>query len=220
MMVGRVLHRAVLLDEEPVIFTEAKQRRGKVWDAFQEEHADVEDILIPSEARPVLGMLEAVRSHSVGWNILRGPGTQQEVLIEPWEYLGRACSSRLDTVSPNYIADLKTTAPQTIAPERFRRQTENLGYHAQMCFYGQAAVQKQLTDKGHKTYVVAVESKPPHDVVCYELTPNALEEGEKLCRLWMELLLNCEASDHWPGYGEAVLPLDVYSGVELDWGEE
>ena len=64
----------------------------------------------------------------------------------------------------------------------------------------------------------AIERRP--SVAVYELQPNALDEGEKLCRLWMELLLNCERSGDWPGYGEAVLPLEVFSGVELDWGDD
>ena len=216
MVIGRVFHRAVLLGEEPIVYTETTQRRGKVWEAFREEHADVEDILNAREAEHVMGMVEAVRAHDIAWTILRGRGTRHEVEAD-WDYLGRACAGRLDTIGPDYIADLKTTAQ--IEPDRFRRQTENLGYHAQMWWYVNAIIESGILKGCREVNLVTVESKKPHDVVVYELQPNALDEGERLVRLWMELLLNCERSGHWPGYGEAVLPLDVYRSVDLDWGE-
>jgi hypothetical protein len=44
--------------------------------------------------------------------------------------------------------------------------------------------------------------------------------GERLCRVWLEKLLACEAADRWPGYCQSFEEWDIETDVELTFGEE
>ena len=109
------------------------------------------------------------------------------------------------------MVELKTA--RTANPDWFRRDALRMAYHAQLAWYADGLRAARLADV-HHAFVVAVESAPPFPVVVFELTPEALEHGRKLCRLWLEQLLVCEQSDHWPGYAQSVVPLDV--DIDLD----
>ena len=50
---------------------------------------------------------------------------------------------------------------------------------------------------------------------------DALDQGRRMYRTWMETLLVCEASDAWPAYAQGIVPLSVPDNdVELDFGDE
>ncbi len=83
-----------------------------------------------------------------------------------------------------------------------------MGYHAQLADYS-AAMVEQNGYAPKMVYVVAVEQLPPHNVAVYELSANALDQGARMCRLWFETLLGCEATGHWPGYCEDSIEFDV-----------
>ncbi|HYF25325.1 MAG TPA: hypothetical protein VD931_06265, partial [Baekduia sp.] len=52
------------------------------------------------------------------------------------------------------------------------------------------------------------------------LTSRALEQGERLWRLWFERFQVCEQSGYWPAYAESVVDLDVPDDVELTFSDE
>jgi hypothetical protein len=63
-------------------------------------------------------------------------------------------------------------------------------------------------------WIVAVESAPPYPVTVFRLTDNAIEQGERACRAWLERLLVCESADCWPTYTEAAVPFDIADADE------
>ena len=95
-----------------------------------------------------------------------------------------------------------------------------MGYHAQLAWY-MDGVEAAGLPAPHDGYIVAVESKAPYAVVCYQLTPRAFDMGRRSYRLWLEQLAVCEQSNFWPGYVQSVTPLDVPEDETL-WinGEE
>lgn len=170
-------------------------RRGNAWKEFAAEHAG-EKILTRTEADDAMRIAAAVRSNPLAMKILEG---EHEKRLE-WDYLGRACQGHLDVLVPGVrVAELKVT--NDASPDRFTWQAIRMAYHCQLAWYGNAAQVEQA-------HVVAVEDKAPHVVTVMELTPRILDQGRKLCHLWMERLLGCEHANRWPGYVETVVDLD------------
>lgn len=211
MRLGRGAHAMVL--GLPVVKWTGKTRQGKAWESFRREHeAAGAEILNRGEWAKAEGIANAIRRHPIAAPLLF-EGTTLEGTIE-WEWLGRKCTSRPDSRRPGKIVtDLKTT--QCAEPERFSRDAMYRGYNAQLAFYGlaDACSTGKVPDD---LYVVAVESKRPYAITVLRIDDNARLQGEKLCRLWMERLLTCEASNHWPAYTDAIATFSVPSDGDPD----
>jgi hypothetical protein len=181
-------------------------RRGSAWADFQAEHHGAE-ILNVAEAEKARGIAGALLSDPVASRLLSMPGASVEKRID-WTYLDRACQSTPDLLhsTEGVLVDLKTC--RTAEPERFMRAAEWYSYHAQLAFY-----QDSAEAAGHvrpdQCFIVAVESAPPYAVTVLRLTERALEAGRKLCRLWFERLLQCEAANEWPAYAQSVQDWDI-----------
>lgn len=197
---GRAVH-SIVLGGTPVIAYPGR-RQGKAWVEFREAHAAYE----------ILNAADYDRAHRCADKVMKSSDaralidwSEHEKQIE-WTNIGRACSSRLDMVGHDFVADLKTT--RCSKPGRFDKDAIWMHYHGQIAWYQQAAewLKKRPFPRG---YVVAVESARPFNVVVFELTQRALEAGRKQNRLWLEQLLACEAADEWPGYAQTVVALDI-----------
>lgn len=216
MRIGTGAHTLLLGGPKIAVFT-GKVRRGKDWDDFKDEHQD-DLILNEQEALTAEAINEAVRANPIAARVLYQPGMVYEQTIE-WDWQGKPFRCTPDARSHRHLVDLKTT--RDAEPEAFLRQAINLGYHAQLALYG-LAMESATGRKPRDSYIVAVENKPPHAVTVLELTPRAIEQGEKLCRTWLDRFKQCEAAGNWPGYAESVVPFDVVDGVmdELIWDDE
>lgn len=132
-------------------------------------------------------------------------GDRQQVTR--WAMNGRSCQGTPDVFLRNRVVELKST--RSANPDWFQYDARKLAYHAQLAWYANGLVQAGRIDPNPKLFIVAVESTAPYPVTIFELTPQAVEAGNKLWRLWFERLLVCEASNTWPAYTEAVVPFDV-----------
>jgi hypothetical protein len=200
---------ALLFGQESRVVVYPGQRRGKAWDAFEEEHAG-KIILTATEAKTSRGIAEAVRGHDLA-RALMWPAADNEIWYErraDWTRAGRACRSTPDVSYARdatvVVVDLKTT--RDASPDWFCREAIRRAYHAQLVFYAEA-----LGEDPHQCdlRIVAVESKPPHAVVVWQLTPGAIEHGQMLIGQWWEHLRQCEDAGTWPGYTQAMQRLDV-----------
>lgn len=209
---GTAMHSMVLGGKPVVIYDGV--RKGDGWKAFKAKH-DGEIILKPDAFADAANMAGAIKAHPEAARLLEG--TQREVHID-WVRGGVPCCSTLDAwhVGGQRIVDLKST--RTAKPEYFQRIAFRLGYHAQMSWYLEAAAWK-CTHRAvlgqapnpptpSAAYIIAVESKPPYPVVVWEVKPSALEEGRKCCVAWFERMNVCRAAGYWPGYTDAILPLE------------
>jgi hypothetical protein len=206
---GTLVH-AIVLGADFVVFP-GKARRGKEWTAFAAANEGRPIVTTPEYDR-AMACAESVLRHPVAAPLLRG---RREVDLE-WSVLGRACAGRLDVIGSGFITDVKTTT--CASPGWFRYQAMKLGYHAQLSWYREGALQN-----GHRvdyTYITAIETRPPFPVTVMQPTPRALEEGEKLTRTWMERLLACEAANEYPEYAQTIVELDVPDDVELLFEED
>ena len=216
MKIGSGAH-SLLLGGPALAVYPGKVRRGKDYDAFCDEHKD-DLILSSSEAATAEAINESVRSNPIASRVLFQPGMIYEDTIN-WDWQDKPFRCTPDARSRSHLVDLKTT--RDAEPERFQRDAIRMGYHAQMALYG-LAMEAAYGHKPRSSYIVAVESKAPHPVTVLELTPRAIDQGERLCREWLERFKTCEATGNWPGYADAIVPFDVINGVMdgLDWGDE
>jgi len=179
-------------------------RRGKAWDAFQVGHEGIE-VFSVSEVDTATEMAAAVGRHDKAMAILRAPERSHQKRFE-WEWLGMRCAGTPDTFGPGLIADLKTT--RDAHPDRFQRQALWYSYHAQLAWYANGLRIAGLSDPAAH-YLIAVESAPPYPVTLHSLTPRLIDDGLRLCRLWMETLKVCAESGAWPGYAETAIDFDA-----------
>lgn len=178
------------------------KRTEKGYDDFVRKHTG-KLIMTESEYQKALWCADAVMSDPLASERIRGAHEVERT----WTTLGRASAGRIDVLGDGYITELKSCS--CAHPESFHRGAMRLGYHAQLAWY--------LDGIGHpdwSAFVVAVETSPPFAVTTFELTRRCLDEGRKLYRLWLELLLTCEASNTWPAYAQSVVPLDMVDDPE------
>ncbi len=207
---GRITHYLVLGGDYVVY--EGK-RQGNAWKEFEAEHeATGKEIFTRSEVTKAEARAEAVLRHPIAGPLITEAEEKERHVLWTHE-TGRRCSSRLDALSgpKRYLLDLKVAS--SAEPGRFSRAAIRYAYHAQGAFYADAA--KSIGYALNEVYLVTVETDPPHPVTVFRVTANALAEGRKLNRLWMERLLACEDSNEWPGYTQSIVDLDVEQDFDL-----
>lgn len=196
---GRAMH-CILLGGRQVAIYPGAVRRGKEWDKFAAANQDCEIFLV-SEFSVAEEMADAVRRTPDAMRLLDGV---RERRIE-WEWLGRRCAGTPDA-HREVLTELKST--KCAEPGRFVRDGIWFGYHAQLAYY-RLGLYASGTGAPREQYCIAAESAPPYPVTVLRMTPRAMEQGEKLCRVWMERLLACEAVGEWPGYVQGIVDFDV-----------
>lgn len=209
---GRGAH-AMILDQPYAVF-DGKVRRGKEWEAFKEENHGV-PWLSRREADQCKALADAVADHREASRLIFGGNAVREQKVG-WMQLGRECAGTPDVRNTSYIVDLKTT--KSSHPERFMRDATWRSYHAQLAWYLDGVALSGL-GKPTEAYVVAVESTPPHTVTVFRLTERAIDQGRRLCRIWLERVIGCERDGYWPGYCESVVDFDVDGPLELEFGD-
>jgi hypothetical protein len=202
---------AMLYGTKEVLTFEGASRRGKAWDAFEEANPE-SVLLIPSERKQIDGMFWSLQApqHAEALDLLMDGSRQQQI---EWNMNGRACSGIPDTFNRKKVVELKSG--RTSSPDFFPFDSRKFAYHAQLSWYRNALTILGLCDPGATCTVVAVESSPPYPVTIFDATERAMLAGEKLWRLWFERLLVCEASNVWPEYTQARVPLDVPDSESL-----
>lgn len=204
---GRALHSMWLGGKRIVVYDGKRDKRVKAYQEFLEENKDAE-ILSAKEREIVVRMHDALMRNEYAMQLHRR--SRHEMRID-WDIMGRACQSTLDGIGrwERLIFDLKMC--RTSRPGWFDKSALGLHYHAQLAFYQAAATWLDAKWAGSPgpAFVIAVENQPPYNVTVFELTERALEQGRAACHSWLEQLLACESTNHWPGYAERIVPLDA-----------
>jgi hypothetical protein len=201
---GSAVH-AIVFRTQPVTVYDAI-RRGKEWQAFQDQHVG-HIILSRKEYEQAEAMAKAVLTNPLVKSL--GLLTAPDLVIEKeilWDYDEVPFSSTPDVHCPDFGWDLKTT--QCAMPRMFERDIHKYKYNVQGAIY-KKAVEAGYGYTPEKWYIVAVESKPPYDVVVYRLCDSLLEFGERQACGWLSQLRACQGADHWPGYSETVVELEA-----------
>ena len=183
----------------------ASPRNGKVWDAFQELHAN-RTILTAEESRLANAIAKAVRFNEVANRYLAAG--DPEVSLQ-WDIDGRACKGRIDWLTKidgeAYLVGLKTT--RDCRHFAFGSQAAKLDYALQWAWYMDGY--ERITGAIPRMIEIVVESAPPFAVATYRIENDILLQGRDNYRELLKILAECEAKDEWPGpvVGEQVLTL-------------
>ena len=209
MRIGSGAH--AILFGQPYTIWEGKVRNGKIWDAFEAEHAG-ELILSKKEHAEACAIVKSIREHATAMRLLF-TDTKVETRID-WTWQGREFRSTPDAASRTHCVDLKCL--KSAQPDKVLWQSRSMYYHAQAALYRRA-----LNETGHNikdSYLVVVENKAPYIVTCLRFTETALEMGDRSCVLWFEQLRNCEESNNFPGYVQTIVDLEL-PGMSMDSDE-
>lgn len=194
---------ALILDPDSakVLAYPGAQRRGKEWEKWRDEH-DGYQIVTQREYAVAQGMAASVSLHLDACRLLTGVVRETRL----WALQGRSCRGTPDVRGNGFLADLKTG--ETSDPRRFPWKVQRFAYHAQLAWY-QDGVEASGLLRPEECYIVAVEQSPPYVVTVFRLTPNVLDLGRRLYRLWFEHLKICEDTGEWPGYTSSIVDLDL-----------
>lgn len=213
---GTLVHAVTLEGPEAdrIVVWEGGSRTAKGYRDFAAEH-DGAFIVTADEMARARFIAAKIRNHP-----LAGPALEGEKECElAWRRNGIDCAGRLDVLRPHGITELKCSF--TAHPEQFARQAIRMAYHAQAAWYRFGA--NQCGGDIYSIKVIAVElRRQPHAVTVFEFTGKALDEGDRLCTLWLErfaVQLGAQPGGYWPEYAEYVVPLDAPDDVELVYGE-
>ena len=206
MQLGTAIHTLVLepdeFESEFVVWP--RPRRGNEWKAFQDEHAG-KIILTETEATRARGAASSVRSHLIASKHLQ-TGAREKVITWTDPDTGLPCKGRADLVN-GHLVELKSSTD--IQPYRFGNVAARLGYHCQLAFY-----EDGLAESGYElhgdTVLIVVQNTPPFDVAVYRITEDTIRAGRREYKQLLQQLLDCIASDSWPGIcGDAELEFEL-----------
>ena len=186
-----------------------KQRRGKEWEAFLEQHADYE-ILSTAEFALVHDMVRALHEHEHAHELISTVDRHTEIPLQ-WtdKHTGLPCKGRMDLVvqpgckaaelapggEPVEVWDLKST--QTVKERRLVSEMADRLYHCQLAFYRRGLVANGF--RVGRCGLICQEKAGPWDVFVMQYDAGALFAADLVLDKLLERLSACLASDKWPG---------------------
>lgn len=213
MIFGRALHALVL---EPALFAKqwAKQPdfgdlRTKIGKENRDDWTMCHRGMIgvkTEDWEKLQAMRDAVMAHPIASKLFVG-GEAEATAIWTNPRTGLLCKSRMDYLqrSRGIVSDLKST--EDASAEAFSKSVAKYRYHVQHAHYGDA-----FAATGHDLRAflfVAVEKEAPYCVNVHCLDADAEARGMELRERDMDKLVDCLATDKWPGYEEKINTLSL-----------
>lgn len=231
MAMGSATHSAILEPEsfakQFVTLPAGKDRRSAEYKAMCASHG-TDNVLVSADSFQIGAMQSAVRANPVAnkW-LYQEPGRNELSVYAKDPETGVLVRCRFDRLlDRGFSPDLKTTTDAS--PRGFSNAIAKYGYAFQAAFYLDTyfwATGDVLDGFGF----IAVESKAPHNVMCYRLDDESIEVGRNQYRSALNTYANCLESGIWEGYDGASeeqligLPhwaLEQSDEVGIDFGDE
>lgn len=213
LLIGTLVHSMILEPSKPLpYFTvkpvgmDGRSTDGRAWFAAQKE-AGLE-VLTDDQWQSCIGMARALAGHSKIRTLVQS-GTSEVSMFwhTPCAASALLCKARLDSVpSTNCLLDIKTTRNDARA---FHRDMREHKYHVQFAWYLDGWNSTHPDDQRNAFAVAVAESKPPHGVLLYILSPEALEAGRAEYQSLLQTYIETIGEGKFPGYTEDILPLSL-----------
>lgn len=202
-LIGTLSHLAVLepdkLEKAFVVRPDSidlRTKDGKAW----KESVGSTPILDATEATMLAGIQASVAKHPAACELLAN--SKKEVSLFATHRNGLKLKGRIDVLGNGFIADVKTAEAGDM--QNFASAIFRYNYHVQAAMYCQLAGVERFT-------FIAVEKAPPFAVAVYELSPAALQVGMNAVNDALELIAQCQDSNHWPAYSADKQTIDLPS---------
>ena len=207
MRMGRAVHELICDPGANGVAVFDGVRKGKEWLDFAAMNAN-KTILTKKEHGRALEMRSAVEQNECA-RALFARGRGESTII--WDDDGIRCKGRVDWILPDGgLVELKTAV--RVTPRSFAASCVSLLYHAQLAFYDHGLTLAQGFAPPSRT-IVAIEKKPPYDVVVYRVGTEVIEAGARKVTAWLDTLKRCRDAGQWPGIsGDGMIDL-----VLPDW---
>lgn len=181
-------------------------RRGQHWDEFKAENPD-KTILTPTVFDTAIALRDAAHAHPTARRWLSN-GKSEVTIIWRHERTGLLIKTRIDYLRNDRAIDLKTGKNET--PALFAKDMAYLGAHLQFALYSDAVTAMV----GNLPFcAIAIAKAAPHDVVCYEVDNEDLLAGCQAYEDALDLIVECEKNDVWPGAYPEPQPLRFPSWI-------
>jgi exodeoxyribonuclease VIII len=150
----------------------------------------------------------AILAHPAAKGLLLAPGAAEDSFYWMDSDEGVLCRCRPDFLhgGGECVVDIKTTRDASLAG--FARSAANYRYHVQAAWYLDG-VEAVTGARPERFVFVAAEKEPPYEVAAYEASEDFIAAGRALCRENLHTYAECLFFGEWPGYPEAVMPLDL-----------
>lgn len=167
--------------------------------------------LTPRQWDDVHSMAEAFKttSCSVARELLSGGNPEMSIF---WDDPGTGLRAKIrpDYLLPNdIIVDLKTTVDAS--PRGFLKEVRRWGYQYQASFYLRGLTEAYraagVNRQAEGFVFVAIENQAPHEIACYILSENILEEAQQQIDENLVQYAECLRQDVWPGYANEIIIL-------------
>lgn len=175
-------------------------RNTKEWKGFISEWQSQNPSKIqlsPDEFNTLRKMMNAVHANRKASELLKSGEKEMTAL---WtDDTGVACKARADLIG-ECLVDFKTTTAES--PWEFERNCYQHLYHSQTAFYHKGFSLNGCDFK--ECYLIGVEKTKSSEANCYvmRVSRELLERGYEKNKRLMEIYLECEKKNNWPGFDE------------------
>jgi hypothetical protein len=186
--------------KERYIVWEHGDRRAKGYKAFAAEAAaNGLVVLTKPEFEAAREMAAAINTDPIAAALLSDPNAiVEQRLFWTDKETGLALAGTPDYVSvrDNVLPDIKTTALAEVPWEKYAGR-QNL--HCQIAMYIDSCRANGIDINDEAGHWIVPESSQPHDVVCYHVPSDVVEEGRRRYQSWLVRVAECIESGEWPG---------------------
>jgi hypothetical protein len=199
------------------VWTGKGDRRSKAYKAFAEPLEQQELTVIKQDEYAIgRGIVGGINAHPVAASLLSDP----DAIVENRIFWTDAETGLAMAGTPDYVSlrggillDLKTSG---LDDHRFRSWAARAFLHAQLAVYtdGLAAHEIEVS----RWFWIMVEAAEPFDVIPYEVSDAAIDEGRTRYRGWLERIRECTESGVWPGRAPEAVYYDLPEWAHSDAG--
>lgn len=220
MGIGTLVHMLVLepgLAEQRVKVSPKVDRRTKdgkaAYEAFTSELPKDAIVVDDDEYQTLMRIKEALHTHPFAKDVINRKGaTKENAGFWVHESTDVFCKIRPDLMflGDDVMVDIKTT--QMGHPVKFQKDMYNFNYDMQAAFYMDGY--RAITGRNCQFFFLTIESSAPHDIACYQAKDKVYGFGKVRYEKAIRTFAECFKTDKWPGYAEAIVPLDLPHWVE------
>lgn len=199
---GSTFHDLVLLEKEPIVFTD--RRAGKKWKAFQLENIG-NDIINVSEYETAMRMRDSLMMSNYDSAVFarellsKCQNREKEIL---WDLAGVPWSSTIDAYGNGITLELKST--KCASKRKFLWDAKSMKYDGQLAVYNvaQGVDGNQFPAPWTQSYAIAVENVKPHIVAVYRVEELRLDAAYSNVVEMQQKWITCCETGIWGGYGK------------------